>query len=76
MANYFRQEGYQPGDSIALLLENRPEYVGLWLGLSKIGVITALINTNLISGPLIHSVSAAQSKAIIYGSDFENGEYF
>lgn len=76
VANYFRQEGYQPGDSVALLLENRPEYVGLWLGLSKIGVITALINTNLVSGPLMHSLSAAHCKAIIYGSDFENGKLF
>lgn len=73
MANYFKQKGYQPGDSVALLLENRPDYVGFWLGLSKISVITAFINTNLISGPLMHSLTAARCKGIIFGSNFENG---
>lgn len=54
-------------------MENRPEYVGLWLGLSKIGVISALINTNLVSVPLTHSIQAADSKGVIYGSDYVNG---
>lgn len=58
-----------------MLLENRPEYVGAWLGLSKIGVVAALINTNLVSVPLVHSITAAQSKAVIYGSNFEKGKF-
>ena len=40
------------GDIIALIMENRKEYVPIWLGLSKIGVITALINTNLCGDSL------------------------
>lgn len=57
------------------MLENRPEYVGIWLGLSKIGVVTALINTNLTNDPLVHSVTAAKCKAIIFGSLYANGEH-
>ncbi len=58
----------QKGDCVALMLENKPEYVATWIGLSKIGVISALINTNLKSKPLLHSLTLAQPKAIIYGS--------
>lgn len=75
IAHYFKSLGFKKGDSIALILENRPEYVAIWLGLSKIGVITALINTNLVSDPLVHSISVAHSKALIYGSDFTKAVY-
>ncbi|XP_025832140.1 long-chain fatty acid transport protein 4 [Agrilus planipennis] len=70
VANYFKQEGFVRGETVALYLESRPEYVCLWLGLSKIGVVTALINTNLVSDPFVHSVQVAESKAIIYGSGY------
>ena len=59
------------GDSVALYMENRPEFVGIWLGLSKLGVITALINTNLKSKQLVHSITVARSKALIFGSEFD-----
>jgi solute carrier family 27 fatty acid transporter 1/4 len=42
------------GDCVALFMENKPEYIGIWLGLSKLGVITALINTNLRTHSLKH----------------------
>lgn len=46
-------------------METRLEYSSMWLGLSKIGVITALINTNLRQETLVHSIKVASSKAII-----------
>lgn len=72
IARYFKQEGFQKGDTVALLLENRPEYIAFWLGLSKIGAVTALINSNLVNQPLLHSITIANSKAVIYGSDYTN----
>ena len=35
------------GDVVGLVMENRLEYTCYWLGLSYIGVIPALVNTNL-----------------------------
>lgn len=69
VANYFQEEGYQKGDVVALLMENRPEYVCFWLGLSKIGAVAALINYNLRNQPLAHSVKAAESKGIVFAGD-------
>ncbi|XP_053209869.1 long-chain fatty acid transport protein 4-like isoform X2 [Panonychus citri] len=47
-------------------MESRPEYAGIWIGLSKIGVITALVNPNLRSHSLAHSINILNIKAIIY----------
>ncbi|KAH8281967.1 hypothetical protein KR054_004471 [Drosophila jambulina] len=70
VANVLQAQGYQKGDVVALLLENRAEYVATWLGLSKIGVITPLINTNLRGPSLLHSITVAHCTALIYGEDF------
>ena len=70
IANYFKSQGYKKGDKVALLLESCPEFVCIWLGLSKLGVITALINTNLKRDSLWHCVSAVEVKAMIFGTDF------
>lgn len=70
IANYFLNElKLKKGDCVALFMENQPEHVGIWLGLSKIGVITALINTNLKSQQLLHSINVAKSKYVIYNSN-------
>ncbi|CAG7784899.1 unnamed protein product [Allacma fusca] len=70
IANFFLAKGYKKGDVLALLMDNRVEYPAIWLGLSKIGVITALINYNLRLRPLLHCVQVAKAKGIIYGKDF------
>lgn len=73
VANLFmRRFGLKKGDCVALFLENKPEYIGLWLGLSKIGVISALINTNLKSQSLVHSIKVAQPKCIVYGAELKD----
>lgn len=70
LANVFHSHGYKKGDVVGLLLENRPEFVGTWLGLSKLGVITPLINTNLRGPSLLHSITVAKCSALIYGENF------
>ena len=70
VANYFRNEGYSCGDTVAMVLENSPEYVALWLGMAKIGVHAALINTNLRGDALLHCVNISNAKAVVYGKQF------
>lgn len=75
IAEYFHQKNYQKKDTIALFMENRPEYPCFWLGLSKLGVISALINTNLRKETLIHSIKIANCKAVIVSPDYWDGEF-
>ncbi len=70
VAHLFEDAGFKTGDTVALLMNNRPEYVAIWLGLAKAGIVTALINYNLKGEPLRHSIEIVDSKAIIFGADF------
>jgi acyl-CoA synthetase (AMP-forming)/AMP-acid ligase II len=55
-------------------MDNRPEYVAIWLGLAKAGVVAALINYNLKSSPLAHSINIVESKAVIFAADFSESK--
>lgn len=69
VANCFLQQGLRPGDEVVLFMESRPEFVMIWLGLAKVGIVSALVNTNLKSDPLIHSLTCITAKAIIFGKE-------
>lgn len=72
IGRYFRTRDLSRGDSVALAMEGRPEYVGTWLGLSKVGFVGALINTNLRHDVLVHSIKTANCKALIFGSELQD----
>lgn len=59
---------------VALFMENRSQYVGLWLGMAKIGVEAALINFNLRLEALVHCVAISNAKAVMFGSELNDGE--
>lgn len=67
------KEGYREGDAIALVMLNRPEYVCIWLGMAKIGVMPALINTNLRLKSLEHCINIVNSKAVIFDGELSEG---
>lgn len=69
VANWGLSLGLQAGDAVALFMENRPEYVSFWYGLSKIGVVVGLINHNLTDKALAHCVNIADAKLILTGAD-------
>ncbi len=76
LANFFLAEGYSHGDVIALVLDNSIEYPCVWIGLSKIGCIAALINSNLRATSLLHSIRTVNAKGIITSKQLLPGKYF
>ncbi|XP_001603871.2 long-chain fatty acid transport protein 4 [Nasonia vitripennis] len=72
IAAVFKNAGYVKGDAVALIMPNKPEYIATWLGLGKLGVITALINTNLRMQSLVHCLAIAKVKAVIYADELES----
>ena len=68
-AAWARSEGLERGDVVALLMENRPEYIAIWLGLSRVGVVTALLNTNLMGERLAHCLREANARHWIIGEE-------
>lgn len=74
VANFLQAQGLASGDVAALFMENRNEFVGLWLGMAKLGVEAALINTNLRRDALRHCLTTSQAKVLIFGSEMAPGE--
>lgn len=75
LANVLSTAGFSNGDVVALMMNNCPEQVCTWLGLAKIGVISALINTNLKLGVLAHCINTCKAKAVILSENFKSGKY-
>jgi len=69
VAGWALARGLRPGDAAALLMENRPEYLATWAGLAKVGVTTALLNTNLTGRALAHALGAARARHVVVGSE-------
>ncbi|MEH6592852.1 MAG: long-chain-acyl-CoA synthetase [Halioglobus sp.] len=63
--------GIEPGDVGAVMIENRPEFFYAWLGLSKIGAIAALINTQARGKALSHAIEETGSKILFLGGECE-----
>ncbi|HTW74545.1 MAG TPA: long-chain-acyl-CoA synthetase [Steroidobacteraceae bacterium] len=61
-------QGLRPGDVVALLMPNCPEYLAIWLGLSRIGVRVALVNTQLRGAVLAHSINTVAPRALLVGA--------
>ena len=68
-ARWAQERGLGQGDVVALLMENRPEYLFAWLGLAKLGITSALINTNLRGQPLAHSLRLSRARHLILGDE-------
>ncbi len=65
----FADDGVGRGDVVAMMMDNRPDYLFALLGLSKIGAIGALINTNLSGKALAHAITVANAKKVLAGSE-------
>ena len=68
-SHWFLDNGLKKGDVVALLMENRPEFLMSWIGIAQVGGTTALINTNLTGHPLNHSLSISGAKKLILGKE-------
>lgn len=70
-SGWARQQGIGRGEAVCLLMPNRAEYAAAWLGLSGVGVVVALLNTNLAGDALLHAIGAASPRHIIVDAALE-----
>ncbi|HEY0266418.1 MAG TPA: long-chain-acyl-CoA synthetase [Rhizomicrobium sp.] len=75
IARWALAQGIEKGDVVCLLLPNSCDYLALWLGITRIGGIVALLNTNLTGAALAHGIAVAAPKHMIVpdGMDIETG---
>lgn len=63
------KEGLRRGDVVALLMENRPEFLICWMGLAKLGITTGLLNTNTMGRALEHEVRTTAARVLLVGRE-------
>ena len=68
-ARWALAQGLSKGDTVALMMRNRPDYLAIWLGLTRVGVRVALLNTNLRERGLAHCIDAAAPRILIAATD-------
>lgn len=65
VAHWAKGTNIRRGQTVALFMPNRLEYFCVWYGLSKIGVVTALINNQLAGLPLAHCLNISKAAHVI-----------
>src|SRR6266852_6374123 len=58
------------GDVVCLMMSNCPEYMAIWLGITRAGGVVALLNTNLTGPSLAHCVKIVAPTHVIVGAEF------
>src|SRR6185436_16739777 len=62
-------QGLGKGETVCLLMPNRPEYLAIWIGVTSVGGVAALINTNLVGPSLAHCIDIVAPKHIIVAAE-------
>jgi fatty-acyl-CoA synthase len=68
-AQWALSEGLGKGSTVCLLMKSRPEYLAIWLGLTRVGATVALLNTNLAGVSLAHCIDLAAPSHMIVTAD-------
>ena len=69
-ARWARAHNIAKGDAVCLMMPNRPEFLALWLGVTRAGGVVALINTNLTGQSLCHCINVVKPKHVIVAAEF------
>ena len=56
-------------ETVCLMMPNRPEYMAIWLGLTSVGVVVSLINTQLRGFALSHCINIVAPKHVIVAAE-------
>jgi len=63
-------QGLAPGDVVCLMMPNCPEYLAVWLGITRVGGVVALINTNLVGDALHHAIDVVRPRHVVAAAEF------
>ena len=63
-------QGLTKGETICLLMPNRPEYMAAWIGTTQAGAAVSLLNTNLVGASLAHCIDVVAPKHIVVAAEF------
>ena len=69
-ARWALDAGIAKGEVVCLLMTNRPEYLAIWLGITSVGGVVSLLNTNLPGLSLAHCIHVVSPKHLIASAEY------
>jgi crotonobetaine/carnitine-CoA ligase len=69
-AHGFKDMGLQKDDKIAIMMKNHPNYLYVWFGSSKLGIVEVPINTAYKGDLLKHIINNSDSRLLVIDSSF------
>mmetsp|Transcript_61119 Transcript_61119/g.199828 ORF Transcript_61119/g.199828 Transcript_61119/m.199828 type:complete len:635 (+) Transcript_61119:115-2019(+) len=69
MAHWLLEQGFKTGDVIAMVMENKAEFIAWWLAMTKIGLQVAMINYNTKQKGLVHCIKVANASGVLFDAD-------
>jgi crotonobetaine/carnitine-CoA ligase len=69
-AHGFANQGVSPGDKVLLMLQNSPEYLQCWFGLSKLGGVEVPVNTEFKRHTLTHVANITEAEFAVFHDQF------
>jgi fatty-acyl-CoA synthase len=68
-ARWALAQGLGGGDTVCLMMPNRPEYMAIWLGITRAGAVAALVNTHLAGPSLAHCIDIVAPMHVIVAEE-------
>jgi fatty-acyl-CoA synthase len=69
IAHWALEQGLRPGHTLALLMQNRPEYLFSWLGIAKTGATIALLHAEARGPALTHALRESGCRLLVVGAE-------
>jgi len=60
------------GETVCLLMPNRPEYMAIWLGVASTGGVVSLLNTQLRGQALAHCIDIVAPRHVIVAAELSD----
>jgi len=57
------------GETVCLLMPNRPDYLAIWLGITSVGGVVSLLNTQLRGQSLAHCIDIVAPRHVIVAGE-------
>lgn len=69
IAHWALERGIRPGQTLALLMQNRPECLFAWLGIAKTGATIALLHAEARGAVLTHALRESGARLLLVGAE-------
>jgi len=68
-ARWALDQNLAKGATVCLMMPNRPDYMAVWLGITSVGGVVSLINTQLRGPSLAHCIDTVAPAHLIVGAE-------